>query len=371
MRFLRTVPHIVLLLENIELVGAQAVLDRRLPYAEHAVVLADIAFAINAGEFFRCVDVEYEQAVRIEERVYALEGGLQCFRLSDVVYAVQTAQARVYRAVQVQLLHTLIEQQWTWLAVQRVLQRLHEHFRRCVRADHIIAALRQNACQTAGSARQIEHQRWLYALPLKQALEKVSPFLVAHVIREAVMDGYSVLTKTCQYTPRVAGSWIGSSAKFDPEKHKVTLDLILASEMRESLSHVGVEVLTVKDSGANIGLVVNTFTGLSNDVITPGDDIRIEGEKIRVSGEAEGVGVFFIASDGTEHPVTRRLTTNDPKCLLARVPSDLADGQYTLRIVTQFSNTTTLLKEPRTIEYERPLTVGNGGSGGGDRPEIE
>ena len=191
------------------------------------------------------------------------------------------------------------------------------------------------------------------------------------IIREAVMDGYSVLTKTCQYTPRVLGPWIGSSAKFDPEIHKVTLDITLSSEMREALSHVGVEVLTVKDSGANIGLVIDTVTGLSNDTITPGDDIRIEGEKIRVSGEAAGVGVFFIASDGTEHPVTRRLTTNDPKCLLARVPSDLADGQYTLRIVTQFSNTTTLLKEPRTIEYERPLTVGTGGSGDGDRPEIE
>ena len=119
--------------------------------------------------------------------MYALKGGLQCFRLSDVVYAVQTAQARVYRAVQIQLLHTLIEQQRTRLTVQRVLQRLHEHFRRCIRADHIIAALRQNARQTAGSARQIEHQRRLYALPLKQALEKVCPFLVAHVIREAVI----------------------------------------------------------------------------------------------------------------------------------------------------------------------------------------
>ena len=31
------------------------------------------------------------------------------------------------------------------------------------------------------------------------------------IIREAVADGYSVLTKTCQYTPRVAGTWIGSS----------------------------------------------------------------------------------------------------------------------------------------------------------------
>ena len=194
------------------------------------------------------------------------------------------------------------------------------------------------------------------------------------IIREAVMDGYSVLTKTCQYTPRVTGSWIGTSAKFDPEKHKVTLDITLSSEMRESLSHVGVEVLTVKDSGATIGLVTDTATGLSNDTITPSYDIRIDGEKIRVAGEAAGIGVFFIDADDKEHPVTRRLTTNDPKTLLARVPADLTDGKYTLRIVTQFSNTTTLLKEPRTIEYERPLIVGNGGGDSGDdddRPVIE
>ena len=190
------------------------------------------------------------------------------------------------------------------------------------------------------------------------------------IIREAVADGYSVLTKTCQYTPRVAGTWIGSSAKFDPEKHKVTLDITLSSEMRESLSHVGVEVLEVKDSGARIGLVTDTATGLSDGTITPGDDIRIDGEKIRIAGDGAGIGVFFIDTDGKEYPVTRRLTTNDPKCLLARVPSGLTDGQYTLRIVTRFSNTTTLLKEPRTIEYERLLIVGNGG-GGSDRPEIE
>lgn len=193
------------------------------------------------------------------------------------------------------------------------------------------------------------------------------------IIREALMDGYSVLTKTCQFTPRVTGSWIGSSAKFDPEKHKVTLDITLSSEMRESLSHVGVEVLEVKDSGARIGLVTDTATNLSDGTITPGDDIQIDGEKIRVAGDAEGVGIFFVGSDNTAHAVTRRLTTNDPKRLLARVPADLADGQYTLRIVTQFSNNSTLLKEPRTLEYERPLTVGSGGGGNGedDRPVIE
>lgn len=184
------------------------------------------------------------------------------------------------------------------------------------------------------------------------------------IIREALMDGYSVLTKTCQYTPRVTGTWIGSSAKFDPEKHKVTLDITLSSEMRESLSHVGVEVLEVKESGARIGLVTDTFTGLSDGTITPGDDIRIEGEKIRVAGEAEGVGVFFVDSEGKTTAVTRRFTQNDPKCILARVPAELTGGTYTLRIVTQFSNTSTMLKEPRTIEYELPLTVAE------DRPVI-
>lgn len=186
------------------------------------------------------------------------------------------------------------------------------------------------------------------------------------IIRQVVQDGYSVLTGTCQYTPRVTGSWIGSSAKFDPEKHKVTLDIILPSEMREALSHVGVEVLTVKDSGATIGLVTDTATELTDGSITVGDDILIEGEKIRIAGEAEGIGVFFVDAAGKATQVTRRFTQNDPKAVLARVPANLADGNYTLRIVTQFSNNSTLLKEPRTIEYERPLRVGNGG---GENPD--
>lgn len=67
--------------------------------------------------------------------------------------------------------------------------------------------------------------------------------------------------------------------------------------------------------------------------------------------------------------MTRRLTQNDPKTVIARVPAELAEGTYTLRIVTQYSNSNTLLKAPRVIEYEHALRIGNGG--GSDRPEIE
>lgn len=180
------------------------------------------------------------------------------------------------------------------------------------------------------------------------------------MIREALQEGYSVLTQTCQFTPRVSGSWIGSKPLFDPAKHKVTLDIIPSSEMREALTHVGIEVLEVKDSGAGISLVTDTATGLIDGTLTVGDDILIAGDKIKVAGEAAGVGVFFVNEEGIATPVTRRFTQNDPKTILARVPGDLPSGTYTLRIVTQFSSSSVLLKEPRTIDYDRPLS--NNGS---------
>jgi hypothetical protein len=127
--------------------------------------------------------------------------------------------------------------------------------------------------------------------------------------------------------------------------------------MRTALTEVGIEVIGIKDSGAYIGLVTDTVTGATDGTITAGDDIRIEGDKIKITPDDEpGLGIFFVDESGTASQVTRRLTDNTPKRLIARVPA-LPPGQYTLRIVTRFTTGITMLKESRTIEYERPLTV--------------
>ena len=181
------------------------------------------------------------------------------------------------------------------------------------------------------------------------------------IIREAVCDGYSVLTGVGQYSPRVTGSWIGKSANFDPSVNKLTLDMVLSKEMRDALATVGVEVLGVKEGGgASIGLVTDTYTGEANGYISAGEDILIEGTKIKIVGDPDLCGVYFIPRDAPEetiYKVERRLTQNDPSRIIARVPATLEPGVYTLRIVTQFSNSAVLLKEPRTLEYEQPLVV--------------
>lgn len=178
------------------------------------------------------------------------------------------------------------------------------------------------------------------------------------IIRENLLDGHSVITEICQFTPRITGVFASSGAPFDPKVHGLTLDMVLVSGMREALKTVKTVSLGAKPDAANIELVTDTLTDLTDGSITPGEDIRIDGNRIKIAGPEgeETNGVFFVPTTGNPIPVTRRLTRNDPSCLIARVPM-LTVGNYTLRIVTHFSQSSTLLKTPRVIEYKKLLTV--------------
>lgn len=187
------------------------------------------------------------------------------------------------------------------------------------------------------------------------------------IIEENLKNGVSVQTDLCQFTPRILGAFPSSASQFNPAVNKLTLDITLSKRMREALKKVKTISLGAKPDVAGIDLVTDTATGLADGTITKNDDIRIEGLLIKIVGDEDVVGIFFISEDGsTTTKVSRRLTQNDPSCILARVP-DLPDGNYTLRIVTQYARSSVLLKEARILEYKHQLTVGKKPS---DRPSI-
>ena len=176
--------------------------------------------------------------------------------------------------------------------------------------------------------------------------------------RRMLQSGNSVQDGVSFISPRVSGSWLGSSANFDPKVQKITLDMYPCAEMRDALTQVGVEVLGVKNSGAFIGLVTNTLDGTTSGYVSINEDIMIEGDKLKIMPEDDfNLGVFFVNANGEEFRVERRLTQNDPKKILACVPDYINPDEYTLRIKTRYSNGTTLLKEARVIDYERMLIV--------------
>jgi hypothetical protein len=162
--------------------------------------------------------------------------------------------------------------------------------------------------------------------------------------------------------PRVTGSWSGTES-FTESKHKVTVDAILSKAMHEDLKHVRVEVLGTKDAGARIMLVTDVATQKTDGSVTPGDDILIVGDKIKVIGKPQtdgslepGIGVFFVAANGSYIDAVR-ISENTPSRVVARVPPVLPGPSPRLRIVTRFTGGSVLLKEPRNIDYDIPLTV--------------
>jgi hypothetical protein len=124
-----------------------------------------------------------------------------------------------------------------------------------------------------------------------------------------------------------------------------------------------VEVLGIKGDTAVIKRVIDDETGLDDNTITAGEDIIIEGDKIKVLGLPQpdgsiepGIGVFFTPiPTGTPVQATR-IRDNNPTNVRVRVPSSLPkDQEYTLKIVTRYSNGTTTLNDPRPIVFASPV----------------
>jgi hypothetical protein len=181
------------------------------------------------------------------------------------------------------------------------------------------------------------------------------------VKQDFILNGYSVFDDFIQLTPRITGVWTGKES-FTEGKHKTTVDAVLSKTMHEELKQVGVEVLGVAEPGARILLVTDVATGKTDGTITPGDDIVIAGDRIKVVGKPQpdgslepGIGVFFVSAQGDVEPAAR-ISENLPSRVVARVKTDVAFGENTLRIVTRYAGSN-LLKEPRVIEYDIPLVV--------------
>ena len=135
-----------------------------------------------------------------------------------------------------------------------------------------VSTLGKRALRNADIARLIKQEGSEFQTETLLKILNVSD----RIIREQIQRGHSVLTGAAQFTPRIQGTWIGASAKFNPAVHRIGLHIIPSAEMRAAFREIGVDVLGMKPGGAFIGLVTDTTTGLADGTMTSGDDIRIK-----------------------------------------------------------------------------------------------
>jgi hypothetical protein len=170
-------------------------------------------------------------------------------------------------------------------------------------------------------------------------------------------DAYSINTEWFHLSVHVKGVFDSPDEKFNPEKHSIVVDFRAGAELRKAMQDVVVEIAGVADGAGQIISVVDVKSGSTNDKLTPNRNLRINGDKLKVVGDKPGVGVWFVNKE------TEARTMVDPSDMVANKPSELivlipalAEGDYGLEIVSQFT-TGALLKEPRTISFDKTLKV--------------
>ena len=153
---------------------------------------------------------------------------------------------------------------------------------------------------------------------------------------------------------------------WNPEKNSIYVSLIQGKDLREAIADTTVEILGDKSNGMYIADAATR--GGASFVAKAGRNFTLEGKMLKVVGDDAAVGITLT---NNETNVSRRLdddmiAVNEPAKLVILIPGDLTDGEYTLAVTTQFSDTSRMLKEPRTTETVIHIGEGGGDGGGGE-----
>ncbi|MDR1865792.1 MAG: DUF4469 domain-containing protein [Bacteroidales bacterium] len=171
-------------------------------------------------------------------------------------------------------------------------------------------------------------------------------------------DGYSVNTGYFIATPLIKGIFKHAKDRYDALRHSIQFLFTQGDVLRKGLSDVTVEITGVGEAGAVITEVTDVKTDSTNDRLTPNRNLRIKGSKLKLAGENPEVGVYFVnEATGEQTKVAAdEVVNNKPSELVIIIP-ELAPGLYALKVITQFTGNTVLLKEPRTISFDKILNV--------------
>jgi hypothetical protein len=175
----------------------------------------------------------------------------------------------------------------------------------------------------------------------------------AEILMEWIADGDAVNLRLEHYHASIPGAY-----EEDEHPKEAVLNITPSKELTAIMKTVPLRhVDAVNPIG--IDFVHDVKTNTTNDKITRGGTVKIKGRNLKIAGEKPEVGGEFISREDPEAiycipPVD--IITNNPAELVIIAPAMVAGEPVVLKVTTQFSGTT-VLKTPRSITFDKALTV--------------
>jgi hypothetical protein len=186
---------------------------------------------------------------------------------------------------------------------------------------------------------------------------KASYEILRDIAIEKTIDGYSVDFGMTYNSLKVDGTFYGDHPKWNPEEDRLVLQSVPITKVRQKIDELAVDVRGMASSGIIINTVTDVSSSNVNKTLTPGGGMNIIGSKIKIVGDDARVGIHLLNIDTQEewNILPNAILVNEPSKISFVIPANLREGDYHLSIITQFSNSTTLLKDARTYTFEHLL----------------
>jgi hypothetical protein len=190
----------------------------------------------------------------------------------------------------------------------------------------------------------VKRRTELNASTLKAAID-----ILKEIAEEEILNGASVSFGPGVFKLAVNGAFDPNQPEWNYNEHKVVLQVSPATQLYKQMDKVEVKVRGMAQVNTAINQVRDVATGKINTCITRGNALELKGTKMKIAGDnpANGITLKHIATGKPTIFRAENLAANYPKKILLVVPLALEPGDYQLEITTQFSNASTLTKEPR------------------------
>lgn len=241
--------------------------------------------------------------------------------------------------------------------------------------DYILRVKTQaKSLDVAALAREVAQQQGKYQedeimLILNKACE---------VVADAVASGYIVNLPVALIQPTASGVVMKSELSQAPNRDKVKVNASFTSGklLREALAGARLELFTQPAPvGPLLNGAVSTRSVTDADGVATrapleaGDMCVLTGRNLKLAGTDPSVGILLTSVDSpsTTHFISPdRVSPNEPKRLQFVLPADIAEGAWTVKVTTQYSNGARLVATPRSYVMDTPLVIGEGSGGGGN-----
>jgi hypothetical protein len=181
--------------------------------------------------------------------------------------------------------------------------------------------------------------------------------IIKEIAITEIANGASVQLGLGYFALDVRGAFIGDHAKWNPKVNSLHIRTTASAELRTAIHDTHVEVLGMASSGTIINSVTDVSTGEVNKCLTIGGGANIVGVKIKIAGPSPLNGIKLVDNKGIAFGVpAKNILVNDPK-KITFIVSTVPKGDYNLRLTTQYSSSSSFLKDPRVYLFEHVLEV--------------